>query len=120
MADADLVFGGDLAIAAGGDIALATGAALTEQRVLRRLLTNPTDYLWELSYGGGLGQFVGAAGAAGSISAVARTQMRAEHRVAQSPLPQIVIGGGPSSGVALTILYQDAVTGQGRTLALPG
>ncbi|MEE3500197.1 hypothetical protein [Acidiphilium acidophilum] len=54
MADAGLVFGGDLAIDAGGDLALAAGSALTEQRVLRRLLTNPGDYIWQLSFGAGL------------------------------------------------------------------
>jgi hypothetical protein len=119
MADASLVFGGDLAIDSGGDLALATGSALTEQRVLRRLLTNPGDYIWQLSYGAGLGQFVGAAGAAGAVAAVARTQMAAESRVAASPLPQITVDTGNPAGIALTIAYQDALSGQSVALNLP-
>ena len=120
MADASLVFGGDLGIGAGGDLALARGPELTEQRVLRRLLTNPGDYIWQLSYGAGLGQFVGAAGAVGLVAAVARAQMRGESRVALTPLPQISFIDDKSSGIAMTIMYQDAITRQSTALTLPG
>ncbi|MGC9269003.1 hypothetical protein [Acidiphilium sp.] len=120
MADAALVFGGDLAIGASGDIAVAGGSALTEQRVLRRLLTNPGDYIWQLSYGAGLGQFVGVAGAVGAVAAVSRAQMQAESRVSQSPLPQIAVDQGHPSGIAMTITYQDAITGQSTAVTLPG
>ncbi|MDD2878004.1 MAG: hypothetical protein PHT60_13605 [Acidiphilium sp.] len=120
MADASVVFGGDLAIGVSGDLALASGSGLTEQRVLRRLLTNPGDYIWQLTYGAGLGRFVGAAGAVGAVTAVARAQMQAESRVAQSPLPQIVVDQDNPSGIAMTIAYQDAITGQSTALTLPG
>jgi hypothetical protein len=119
MADAALVFGGDLAIGVSGDLALASGSGLTEQRVLRRLLTNPGDYIWQLSYGAGLGQFVGVAGAAGAVGAVTRAQLLAEARVAQAPLPQITVEQTGTSGIALTIAYQDAMTGQATALTLP-
>jgi hypothetical protein len=119
MADAGLVFGGDLAIDARGDLALAAGSALTEQRVLRRLLTNPGDYIWQLSFGAGLGQFVGAAGAEAAVAAIARAQIAAESRVASSPLPQITVAAGNPAGIGLTIAYQDAVSGQSAALTLP-
>ncbi|MCF3945312.1 hypothetical protein AiwAL_04655 [Acidiphilium sp. AL] len=120
MADLSLVYGGDLAIGATGDLAISTGSALTEQRVLRRLLTNPDDYIWQLSYGAGLGRFVGAAGAAGQIAAVARAQLHQETRVAQTPLPRIGVNHADPSGIAMTIDYRDAMTGQSVALTLPG
>ncbi len=119
MADAALVFGGDLTIGVSGDLALASGEGLTQQRVLRRLLTNPGDYIWQLSYGAGLGQFVGVAGGAGAIAAVARAQMLAEARVAPSPLSQITVDQSNPAGLTLSITYQDAITGQGTALTLP-
>ncbi|ABQ31714.1 MULTISPECIES: hypothetical protein [Acidiphilium] len=120
MADLALTFGGDLAFGNGGDLALAEAAALTEQRVLRRLLTNPGGYVWQLSYGAGLGQFVGAAGPAAAAGALARAQMRGEARVASAPPPQITVSQGNPGGLAMTIAYQDAATGRARVLALPG
>jgi hypothetical protein len=44
-------WGSDLVVGSGGDLALATGSAIVSQRVRRRLLTNPGDYLWNLDKG---------------------------------------------------------------------
>lgn len=119
MADAALIFGGDLSLGNDGDLAVTEGQALTEQRMLRRLLTNPGDYIWQLSYGAGLGQFVGAAGPAGTVGALARAQMGNEARVAASPPPQIAVNAGNPAGLVMTITYQDAVTGRSSVLSLP-
>lgn len=119
MADLALTFGGDLAFGNGGDLAVAEGQALTEQRVLRRLLTNPGDYIWQLSYGAGLGRFVGAAGPAGTVAGLARAQLGNEARVAASPPPQIAVDTTNPVGLVLTITYQDAVTGRAGVLSLP-
>ena len=43
MVDLALQFGGDLAVGPTGDLELADGSVLTQQRVLRRLLTNPGE-----------------------------------------------------------------------------
>ncbi len=59
MIDIFLEWAGDLSVGSTGDLALASGPDTTNQRVYRRLLTNPGDYLWQLDYGGGLAQFVG-------------------------------------------------------------
>ncbi|MGC8530457.1 MAG: hypothetical protein ACP5M1_00330 [Acidiphilium sp.] len=119
MADLALTYGGDLAFGVGGDLALASGTALTEQRVLRRLLTNPGDYIWQLTYGGGLGAFVGVAGLANRIAANTRAQLQLEARVAQSPAPVIQSADNPTSGVSLSILYADATSGTSQVLSLP-
>ena len=119
MVDLALTFGGDLALGATGDLALASGAALTEQRVLRRLLTNPGDYIWQLPYGGGLASFVGMSGMSAQIAANARAQLKLEARVARSPTPMISADENPTSGVVLSILYADAVSGQNQILTIP-
>ena len=70
MADLALTFGGDLSVSPTGDIALSDGTTLTQQRVLRRLLTNHGGYIWQLGYGAGLAQFVGQPAAPAAIQAI--------------------------------------------------
>ena len=48
MADISHTFGADLSLSATGDLLCVTGDTLTQQRVLRRLLTNAGDYIWQL------------------------------------------------------------------------
>jgi hypothetical protein len=112
MADLALLFGGDLTVSATGDLALADGPALTVQRVLRRLLTNGGDYIWQLTYGAGLGQFVGQPGAPGVIAGVALAQMNLEAAVAATPAPVVSASQSDSGDVTLSIQYADATTGE--------
>ena len=63
-------WGSDLVAGSGGDLLLATGSVVVSQRVSRRLLTNPGDYIWNLDYGGGLAQFVGLPAKSADIEAV--------------------------------------------------
>lgn len=117
MADLALQFGGDLAVSATGDIALSDGAALTQQRVLLRLLTNPADYIWQLSYGAGLAQFIGQPGAPAAIRGVTRAQMLLEAAVAQSPAPVVRTVLGDDGMVGLTVSYTDSQSGQTSSLS---
>ena len=87
MYDIFLEWGSDLAVSTSGDIALSTGAATISQRVCRRLLTNPGDYIWNLDYGGGLGQFVGSPAYPAAIEAVVRTQLLLEPAIPTVPAP---------------------------------
>jgi phage baseplate assembly protein W len=112
MADLALQFGGDLSLGPTGDLAVVDGSALTQQRVLRRLLTNPGDYIWQLSYGAGLGQFVGQPGAPAAISAVARAQVLREAAVAVVPAPVVNTVGADDGTVTATLSYADAASGQ--------
>jgi hypothetical protein len=117
MPDLDLLFGGDLSVGPTGDLALTDGSTLTEQRLLRRLLTNTADYIWQLTYGAGLGQFVGQPGAPAAVQAVARAQMLLENAVAHSPAPIIDAAATVDGTVTMTIRYADAATGQSNILA---
>jgi hypothetical protein len=116
MADLALLFGGDLSVGPTGDIALADGPSLTQQRVLRRLLTNAGDYIWQLTYGAGLGQFVGQPGATAAIQAVARAQMLRETAVAASPAPVISASAGSDGTVSLSVQYADSASQQTNSL----
>ena len=59
MADLSLPWGGDLALSSTAGLALVDGSQLTQQRLVRRLLTNPGDDPFDVTYGAGLGRFVG-------------------------------------------------------------
>jgi hypothetical protein len=84
-------WGNDLAVGSSGDLAVSTGSDTVSQRVLRRLLTNPGDYLWNLDYGGGLAQFVGAPANVADVEAVVRTQLALESAAPTTPEPQVSV-----------------------------
>lgn len=59
MQDLAHYFGNDLSVSAAGDLLAVDGDTKTQQRILRRLLTNPGDMMFHPDYGAGLGQWVG-------------------------------------------------------------
>jgi len=111
-------WGSDLVFGPTGDLAVSNGTMRGQQRVLRRLLTNPGEYIWQLDYGAGLAQFVGDAVSSPQIQAVIRSQIFKEVAVSADPEPGInvlPITGG--SSVAVTISYADSDTGESQVLA---
>lgn len=110
-------FGSDLVLGPTGDLATATGTVLTQQRILRRLLTNPGDYVWHTDYGAGLGQFVGQPARPAQIRAVIRSQIFQEPSVARRPEPVIDIWVDATGTVYVHIRYADASTGQTQVLS---
>jgi hypothetical protein len=84
-------WGNDLTVGSGGDLALSTGSDTINQRIFRRLLTNSGDYLWNIDYGGGLGQFVGTPANTADIEAIVTTQLALETAVPATPAPQISV-----------------------------
>jgi phage baseplate assembly protein W len=114
--DISHAFGSDLALSATGDLLVVSGDALTQQRVLRRLLTNAGDYIWHLAYGAGLGQMVGQPANAAAIENIIRSQIFRESSVAQVPAPIVTTTANTDGTVTVTIQYADAVTGAGSTL----
>ena len=117
MPDLSHFYGGDLAVAPGGDLATVTATQLGQQRVLRRLLTNPGDYLWNPAYGAGLAQFVGQPASAARIRSVIRGQIFQESAVARSPEPAIDVAADASGAVAVQIRYADSTTGETQMLS---
>ena len=120
MVDLSHQWGSDLTIGGTGDLAVATGPQLGQQRVLRRLLTNPGDYIWQISYGAGLARFIGQPTNAVQIRALIRSQIFKEATVARVPEPVIDVEVSPASAVGTVYVhlrYVDASTGQTQVLS---
>lgn len=111
-------WGSDILAGASGDLATASGTTLGTQRVLRRLLTNPGDYIWNPTYGAGLPQFVGQPVSILQMRAVIRAQIFQEPSVARSPEPTITVTSDQTGAVYAEIQYLDADTGQSQVLSL--
>ncbi len=110
-------WGNDLSVDARGDLALVSGALRAQQRVLRRLLTNPGEYIWQPQYGAGLAQFVGQPANPLQIEAIIRTQLAKESAVAQTPAPTIDVSYDTLGPIAVMISYVDAASGQTQLLS---
>lgn len=119
MADIFHQWNSDLVIGPSGDLLAVDGSQEVQQRVLRRLMTNLGDYIWQLSYGAGLPEFVGQIANAARISAVVRQQMALESGVQQSPEPVVNVSAGTDGTVFLSIQYVDAISGGTQVLAFP-
>ena len=104
-------FGQDLNVAASGDLLTVDGTAKGQQRVLRRLLTNPGDYIWEPTYGAGLASKIGQPFDASACEAIIRAQIFLEPVVARSPAPVISVSQ-ITGGLYVQIQYADSDTGQ--------
>jgi len=109
----------DLTTSASGDLALVSGSTLGQQRVLRRLLTNPGDYIWHTDYGAGLAGFVGMPANEKQIMATIRSQIFQEAAVARTPEPVIDVQVSPAgalSTVYVNIQYTDSLNGETQML----
>ena len=118
MADISAVMGGDLALSASGDLLAVSGLVMTQQRVLRRLLTNPGDYIFQIGYGAGLAAMIGQPAEAARIAAVIRSQMKLERGVGPIPLPAVTVDAQPDGTVTATVRYADQATGASQQIAL--
>ena len=112
----------DLTTGPTGDLATAAGPVLGQQRLLRRLLTSPGEYIWQPDYGAGLAQFIGDPGDVLRIRAVVRSQMSKEPVVARTPEPVVEVQFSPAGtpgSVYVHIRYVDAPSGQTQILSFP-
>ena len=116
MSDISHKFGADLVISPSGDLAQAPDDQLGHQRVLRRLLTNPGDYIWSPSYGAGLARYIGMPNSVTGIQAAIRSQIFREATVARSPEPSVTVTEVMPGTLDCAITYADAATGQTRLL----
>ena len=110
MTDAAHYFGSDLTLSANGDLLLADGLSESQQRVLRRLLTNQQDYLWQPLYGAGLPSYIGQPLDQVALTALIKSQMYLEADVAHDPEPQITLRQIPG-GISAEIIYTSVDTG---------
>ena len=118
MADLQMGWSGDLSTSPTGDLATVDGPPVGTERLLRRLMTNPEDYIWHPGYGAGLGRFVGRPVQPAEVEALVRLQMLAEPAIADSPEPVISVHSDPAGRLYLQIRYADAVTATSASLTI--
>lgn len=127
MADLSHIWGGDLILDASGALLTVGGttpqadpiANLANQRIIRRLLTNPGEYLWYPTYGAGLARFLGQPLNVKALTALVRSQLFLEATVAKTPVPQISFLTDKAGTVTCSILYTSTQTGQTSALQFP-
>lgn len=87
-------FGSDIVTSVNGDLQSVDTVLESQQRILRRLLTNPGAYIWHVGYGAGLPQFVGVALSTDvyqKITGLITSQMYLEQSVSQNPAPVVTL-----------------------------
>jgi phage baseplate assembly protein W len=113
-------FGTDLAPSNSGDLLPVGDIIRGQQRVLRRLLTNPGDYIFQPNYGAGLPQWIGRTADLAAMRALIAAQLLLEPSVALQPAPVVAvrpIADQAGGGFAVGIAYTDAASSQPVTLS---
>jgi hypothetical protein len=118
MPDVFHQFGSDLVASANGDLLTASSVNLSQQFVLRRLLTNAGDYIWQPTYGAGLPQKIGDPFDVSTINAIIVSQMYLESTVVRDPAPDIEVDSFPN-GMFVDITYTEADSGLPAVLSFP-
>ncbi|KHK58093.1 phage tail protein [Ralstonia sp. A12] len=109
MNDVNHWVGDDIGVSPTGDLGLASADLRTQQRIVRRLVTNPGDYLFHTDYGAGLPQRIGQTLDIAALRGLIRTQTALEAGVAQTPEPQVDVTA-ITGGVSVRILYSSSIT----------
>ncbi|MBM2884110.1 hypothetical protein JFK97_06870 [Chromobacterium phragmitis] len=109
--------GADLTKTPTGGISTVSGIERGKQRVLRRLLTNPGDYVFHPEYGAGLGAYVGQTINVPQLTGLIRGQMLLEEVVAQTPPPVVQVSQRDDGTLFVSVGYTDAPSGEPTTLA---
>lgn len=107
-------FGEDLLYSPKDDLQTVSDLMRSEQRVLRRLLTNSGDYVWHTDYGAGLPSFVGQSLSNDNfdeIKSLITSQIFLEPSVAQNPAPVIKLQT-IQGGLFVQINYTESSTQQ--------
>lgn len=108
--------GGELSTSPAGDLRPVTGTERGKQRILRRLMTNPGDYVFHPDYGAGLGKKVGQNVNLNEWKGLISGQMQLEDAVASDPAPSVSISL-VDGGVSVTISYTDSTSNTPETLS---
>lgn len=120
LCDISLNFGQDISLSSQNDLLTVSELERSKQRVLRRLLTNPGDYIWHTDYGAGLPAFVGQSLSGDrfdEIRSLITSQIFLEPSVSQIPEPQILLQT-IQGGLFVQINYTESATKQPIVLTL--
>lgn len=115
--DINHYFGADVIISGTGDLSAVGGTTETQQRIIRRLMTNPGDYLWHPEYGAGVGRYVGKTTAElQPLKALIVSQVLLENAVAASPAPVVTLISDLTK-LTCTVRYYDTTVQALQTLS---
>ena len=115
--DAYHYFSGDLQLGSDGDLQTVDSVLESQQRILRRLLTNPGDYIWNPTYGAGLPASIGKPLDAAAMKSLITTQMYLEASVVQTPQPQIDFVSNTGGMISAGIRYVESDSNEPTTLS---
>lgn len=110
--------GGDLLLDNLGGLAIASGDLDTQQRILRRLCTNPGGYIWQLDYGAGLPAMIGDPIQHQNIRGIVLAQMQLEDGVDQTQPISVSVAAQGNGQYLCVIGYVDAQTQAAQSLEL--
>lgn len=118
MPDLSLFWNDDLSVAVGGDLALVDQVPLSNQHIIRRLLTAARSYIWHLDYGAGLPQRIGRPARALEIQSLVTAHINLEPSVARLPVPKVSVNPSATlrGAFIVTINYVEAGTNAQRAL----
>ncbi len=114
--DLNHTLGFDLSLDATGDLQAVSHLERSQQRILRRLLSNPGDYLFHLDYGAGLPKQVGERLEINKTQAFIQHQLSQEASIAPQPAPEVKVTP-IREGVSVQLHYWEAQTKQPITLS---
>lgn len=123
MQDLNHWWSSDLTNTDSGDASLASSIVTTQQRIIRRILTNPNsidgsaDYIWNPDYGCGAKKYIGGTMTElKALQSLIVSQLMEEAGVAAKPLPEVIIE--PSNNtLTITVKYIDISTGLPQNLS---
>lgn len=104
LEDVAHLWGQDIRLSPTGDLGRVNRHPKSQERVIRRLMTNPGEYVFHPNYGGGLPQMVGQNIDLSKIRARIEGQMMLETSVVRDPPPQVDVREIPG-GVAVKVQY---------------
>lgn len=87
-------YGQDLQISGTGSLLIANLATLSQQRVIRRLMTSTPNYIWHPTYGAGLSGVIGEPltdDLLTEIRSIITANLLLESTVSPNPQPQIFL-----------------------------
>lgn len=103
-------YGSDVGIGPTGDLQQVSDTVRTQQRIVRRLCTNPGEYIFHPEYGGGLPAKIGSNASEAEVKAIVQSQVALEAAVATQPKPVVTVSPIGTGAMRIRIQYTDAQT----------
>jgi hypothetical protein len=116
MPDLFHFFSGDMQWGSNGDLQTVSSVQESQQRILRRLLTNPQDYIWNPTYAG-IPSWIGKPIDNAAMKSLIVTQMYLEASIVQNPRPQVDFVSTVGGSISSSIRYVESDSNEPTTLS---